>query len=94
MAQKVEKLDQSTLDNIISHQTKMNEIMLSLGQVHLRNRELMEEINNLNKIKLDLEAKADTVSAEFNVSLKELEVKYPKGEIDINEGVVIFESAE
>ena len=94
MAQKIEKLDQSILDNIISHQTKMNEIMLSLGQIHLRNRELMSEIDNLNKIKLDLELKADTISTEFNNSLKELEVKYPKGEIDINQGVVIYESAE
>jgi hypothetical protein len=94
MAQKVEKLDQSTLDNIISHQTKMNEIMLSLGQIHLRNRELMTEVNNLNKIKLDLEAKADSISTEFTDSLKDLEIKYPKGEIDINEGVVIFETTE
>lgn len=94
MAQKVEKLDQSTLDNIISHQTKMNEIMLSLGQIHLRSREVMAEINNLNKIKSDLEEQADTISTEFSKSLKELEVKYPKGEIDINEGVVIYESAE
>jgi hypothetical protein len=94
MAQKVEKLDQSILDNIISHQTKMNEIMLSLGQIHLRNRELMSEIDNLNKIKSDLETQSDAISVEFNKSLKELEVKYPKGEIDINEGVVIYESAE
>ena len=94
MAQKVEKIDQSILDNIISHQTKMNEIMLSLGQIHLRNRELMSEIDNLNKIKSDLETQSDTISVEFNKSLKELEVKYPKGEIDINEGVVIYESAE
>jgi len=94
MAQKVEKLDQSTLDNIISHQTKMNEIMLSLGQIHLRNRELMTEVNNLNKIKLDLEVKADSISTEFTDSLKDLEIKYPKGEIDINEGVVIFETTE
>ena len=31
---------------------------------------------------------------EFKVILAELEVKYPKGEIDLNEGVVYFESAE
>jgi hypothetical protein len=94
MAQKVEKLEQSTLDNIISNQTKMNEIMLSLGQIHLRSRELMTEVNNLNKIKADLESQADTISTEFTNSLKDLEVKYPKGEIDINEGVVIFETSE
>ena len=94
MAKKVEKLDQSTLDNIISNQKKMNEIMLSLGQIHLRARELMVDINNLNKIKADLESQADAISTEFGNSLKDLEIKYPKGESDINEGVVIFETTE
>jgi hypothetical protein len=41
-----------------------------------------------------MESRFDVVNEEVKGILAELEVKYPKGEIDLNEGMVYFESAE
>ena len=49
---------------------------------------------NLDQIKMSMESRFDVVNEEVKVISTELEVKYPKGEIDLNEGIVYFESAE
>jgi len=94
MAQTIEKLPKEILDNLISYQTQANELILNLGQVHLRIRELKLEIERLESVKAGVETESDKIGLEFNQVIKDLEKTYPKGEIDLKEGVVIFESAE
>jgi hypothetical protein len=94
MAQKTEKLSQEVFDKLSTSQTKINEFLINLGQIHLRNRDLNAEIQRLDGIKTEVEGKADEAGKEFNEILKELELTYPKGEIDMKEGTVTFESAE
>ena len=52
------------------------------------------EIKRLEGVKEGLESDFDKNSDELNAFLKELEVKYPKGEINLNEGTVIFDIEE
>jgi hypothetical protein len=94
MAQKTEKLSQEVLDKLTASQTKINEFLINLGQIHLRTRDLNSEIERLSEIKVDIESKSDEAGKEFSEILKELEITYPKGEIDLKEGTVTFESAE
>jgi len=94
MAQKTEKLSQEVLDKLTSSQTKINELLINLGQIHLRTRDLNTEIKRLEEVKADIEKQSDEAGNEFNETLKELELTYPKGEIDMKEGTVTFESAE
>jgi len=94
MAQKTEQLPKETLDNLISYQTQSNELILNLGQIHLRIRELKLEIERLESVKAGVETESDKIGLEFNQVIKDLEKTYPKGEIDLKEGIVIFESAE
>jgi chromosome segregation ATPase len=94
MAQKTEKLEQEKYDSLLAIQNKTNELLINLGQIHLRVRELTTEIERLNEIKTNTETQSDDINAEFSKLLKELEEKYPKGEIDLKEGTVTFESAE
>jgi len=94
MAQKTEQLPKETLDNLISYQTQSNELILNLGQIHLRIRELKFEIERLESVKAGVETESDKIGLEFNQVIKDLEKTYPQGEIDLKEGVVIFESAE
>jgi uncharacterized protein (DUF3084 family) len=94
MAQKTEQLPKETLDNLISYQTQSNELILNLGQIHLRIRELKLEIERLESVKAGVETESDKIGLEFNQVIKDLEKTYPKGEIDLKEGVVIFESVE
>jgi len=94
MAQKTEQLPKETLDKLVSYQNQANELILNLGQVHLRIRELKLEIERLQSVKAGVETESDKIGLEFNEVIKDLEKTYPKGEIDLKEGVVIFESAE
>jgi uncharacterized protein (DUF3084 family) len=94
MAQKTEQLPKETLDKLVSYQNQANELILNLGQVHLRIRELKLEIERLESVKAGVETESDKIGLEFNQVIKDLEKTYPKGEIDLKEGIVIFESAE
>lgn len=94
MAQKTEQLPKETLDTLISYQNQANELILNLGQIHLRIRELQLEIKRLESVKENVETESDKIGLEFNQVIKDLEKAYPNGEIDLKEGVVLFESAE
>jgi len=94
MAQKTEKLEQDVLDKILKAQNEANQLIFELGQISLRNRELDAEISGLQKIKTDMEDKFDNLSLQLENTLSDLRRKYPNGEVDLQEGVVIFETPE
>jgi hypothetical protein len=94
MAQKTEKLPQETLDLLVKSQNKANELIFTLGQIHLRIKELNNQISIIEEDKIELENQIDNASKEFTTIIRDLEVKYPKGEVDLNQGIVIYESAE
>lgn len=94
MAKKTEKLEQEVLDKIIKVQEEANRLIFELGQISLRNRELTVEITELGKIKTDMETKFDNLTLQLENTLSDLRRKYPTGEVDLEEGVVIFDVAE
>jgi predicted nucleic acid-binding Zn-ribbon protein len=94
MAQKTEKLEQDVLDKILKAQNEANQLIFELGQISLRSRELDAEIDGLKKIKTDMEDKFDNLSLQLENTLSDLRRKYPNGEVDLQEGVVIFETPE
>ena len=94
MTQKTEKLEQQIIDTLVLSQNKISDLVVNLGQIHLKQRDLNEELKKIEEIKLSVEDAYDSVNSELNELLRDLEIKYPKGEIDLNEGIVIYESAE
>ena len=94
MAQLKESLSNDILENIKLKRNEVSNLVMELGQISLRSREIKNELTNLEEIKESIETRFDAVDVEIKSILSELEVKYPKGEIDLNEGVVYYESAE
>jgi hypothetical protein len=94
MAQLKESLNVDVLHNIKQKRDEVANLVMELGQISLRTRELKNELKNLDQLKISMENRFDAVNEEVKGILAELEVKYPKGEIDLNEGMVYFESAE
>jgi hypothetical protein len=94
MATQIEKLQPEQLENLKAFQAKSNDIIVSLGQLSVRTRELKNEIKRLETVKEGLDMDFDKNADELSVILKELEAKYPMGEIDLKEGVVIFDVEE
>lgn len=94
MAQKTEVLSSEIIDNLKSMQTKSNEFVLILGQIHLKERELKLELENLQNEKSNVESKFDENNTNLTKVIRDLEKLYPMGEIDLNQGIVIYDSAE
>lgn len=92
--QKTEKLEESVVIKLRELQAKANDSVLGVGEIELRLREIGIEGAKLQELKAQNLATYDESIAGINAQLKELEVTYPKGEIDLAEGVVIFEVAE
>ena len=94
MAQKTEKLSPEIVENLRSMQTKANELVVGLGQIHLRIKDFKLETERLISQQKQMEIDFESNDNEFTKIIKDLETKYPKGEVDLNEGIVIYESAE
>lgn len=92
--QKKEKLEESVVNKLRELQTKANDCVLGLGEIELRLREVSAELQNVNQAKKDVLQMYDQALESIKEELKALETTYPKGEIDLAEGVVIFDVAE
>jgi hypothetical protein len=94
MAQKTEKLEQEVVATITSLQNKAAEQVHVLGEFHIRLRDLEAEKKRMQEFVSSIEAEYDELVTSLNETLKGLETKYPKGEIDLKEGIVIFDDGQ
>jgi hypothetical protein len=92
--QKKEKLEESVVNKLRELQTKANDSVLGLGEIELRLRELTLELEQIQQAKKEVLEIYDQSTAGITTELKALETTYPKGEIDLAEGVVIFDVVE
>ena len=92
--QKKEKLEESVVVKLRELQTKANDSVLGLGEIELRLRELNLELQQTHQAKKEVLEIYDQSITGISEELKSLEITYPKGEIDLVEGVVIFDVAE
>lgn len=91
MEQIKEKLETEVIEKLKFNQAQANEAVVNLGQIELRIIELTDELKGIEKFKEDVLNTYKTAVNVINAELKVLEEKYPAGEVDLNEGVVIFE---
>jgi hypothetical protein len=91
MAQIKEKLETEVIEKLKFNQAQANEAVVNLGQIELRIIELKAELDGIQKYKEDVLKSYKTAVDVMNEELKVLGEKYPTGEVDLIEGVVIFE---
>ena len=94
MAKQTEKLSQDTLDKIVKSQEEANQLIFELGQISLRIREFTAEIKNMEDLKKAKEDKFDNLSLQLENTISDLQRKYPNGEINLEDGIVTFETPE
>lgn len=92
--QKKEKLNDEVVQKLRDLQAKANDSVLGLGEIEIRLRELNSELQKTLSAKNEVLAIYDQSIAGLTTELKSLELTYPKGEIDLVEGVVIVDVAE
>jgi hypothetical protein len=94
MAQKTEKLSEEVLNNLRASQIRANELVIGLGQIHLKLKNFKIEMGKLMEEQKNMEIEFELNDSKFTTILRDLEKQYPTGELDLNEGVVIYESPE
>lgn len=90
MEQKTEKLEQSVIDKLKSIQEEQNNMVVALGQVAVRRREIQKQMEELGLKEDDFGNRIDASIDEMNVQLAELDTKYPNGQIDLDAGTIIY----
>jgi hypothetical protein len=91
MAQIKEVLQTEVIEKLKFNQAQANEAVVNLGQIELRIIDLKDELDAVQQFKEDVLKSYKMAVDVINTELKVLEEKYPNGEVDLNEGVVIFE---
>lgn len=94
MAQKTEKLAEDVYAKLVDLQNDINNLVLTIGQAHLRVRDIDEQLKNIKYSISNMETQFDEKNEELNDVLRTLETVYPSGEIDLKEGTVTFEETE
>ena len=91
MAKIKEVLQTEVIEKLKFNQAQANEAVVNLGQIELRLIDLKDELDAVQQFKEDVLKSYKMAVDVINTELKVLEEKYPNGEVDLNEGVVIFE---
>jgi hypothetical protein len=91
MAQIKEVLQTEVIEKLKFNQAQANEAVVNLGQIELRIIDLKDELDAVQQFKEDVLKSYKMAVDVINAELKVLEEKYPNGEVDLNDGVVIFE---
>ena len=94
MAQKTEKLSEEVLDSLRTSQIRANELVVGLGQIHLKLKNFKIEMGKMMEEQKNMEIEFELNDSKFTTILRDLEKQYPTGELDLNEGVVTYESPE
>lgn len=92
MAQQKDKLDEKLLETLRELQNKANQSIVNLGEASIRIRDVESELTRLKELKETLTKDYDQSTKSIQAELQNLQKTYPSGEIDLIEGVVIYES--
>ena len=87
------EIEQSKIEAIRETNNKLNELVNAFGQLYIRNKELEEELQRLEEAKSQAEEDFQAKNKEMRELITELEVDYPRGQLDLQEGTVTYNPA-
>ena len=90
MEQRQETLQPEVVESLKKIQEEQNNMVIALGQVAVRRRDLQKQLDELSKREEEFGQRLDNSLEQMNKELGELDTKYPNGQIDLENGVVYF----
>lgn len=85
------KLEAEVLDKIKEINNDLNAIVNDFGQIYIRKKELNEELIRLDEILEKGEDAFKDKNRELKTIVDSLEEKYPRHQIDLKEGVIVYQ---
>lgn len=90
MTQKTEQLQPEVVEKLKKIQDEQNNMVIALGQVAVRRRELQKQLDDLESKESEFGERLDKTIEDLNSELGELDKKYPNGQIDLESGTVLY----
>jgi chromosome segregation ATPase len=90
MAQKTEQLQPEVVERLKKIQTEQDNMVIALGQVAVRRRELNKQLDELSSKEEEFGTRLDKSINELNLELGELDKNYPNGQIDLEKGTILY----
>jgi len=90
MERKTEQLQADLIEKLKKMQNEQDNMVIALGQVAVRRRELNKQLTDLSKKEEEFGSRLDKSISELNIELSELDKLYPNGQIDLEKGTVIY----
>lgn len=85
------QLDTETKEKIEQLNQKQNLLLNDFGQIHVRKKELSQELKNLEEILEKTEIEFQNVSSEIKQVLDDLDDKYPQMRLNIKDGIIQYQ---
>ncbi len=85
------KLDAETLKSITDINQKIQNLVLEFGQIHIRKKEINEELVRMDDFLEKGEDEFKMLNAELKEVIDALDEKYPQGRIDLQNEVIQYQ---
>jgi predicted nuclease with TOPRIM domain len=87
----VVKLDEQVLNPIVELNQKSNALVSDFGQIHIRKKEINEELIRLDDILEKAEDEFKLTQVQLRELLDELDEMYPQGRLNLQDGTVQYQ---
>lgn len=87
----VVKLDEEVLNPIIELNQKSNALVSDFGQIHIRKKEISEELIRLDDILEKAEDEFKLTQVQLRELLDELDEMYPQGRLNLQDGTIQYQ---
>lgn len=84
------ELEEETVAGLRQTNDRLNQLVSSVGSIHIRQRELEDELKNLAETLQKTENEFKDTNKQMRESLSELEEEYPRGQIDLEKGTLTY----
>lgn len=87
----VAKLSEELLNPIVELNQKSNMLVSDFGQIHIRKKEISEELIRLDEILEKAEDEFKMTQVQLRELLDELDEMYPQGRLNLQEGTIQYQ---
>jgi hypothetical protein len=85
------KIDSDVLETIKKLNQEINTYLLDFGQIHIRRKEISEEMIRLEEILEKSEEAFKLVNTQLREAMDSLDDKYPQGRLNIQDGTITYQ---
>lgn len=85
------QLEEATLTKLKDLNDTLNILVSDFGQVHIRRKQLLEEMELLEKTLREKEELFKSTNTKLNEEFDMLDEKYPRGQINMATGVITYQ---